>query len=40
MPFFAVALNNSPVKPTFISSDQKLFSIAHQEGLPIFNPED
>ena len=35
----AVALNNFSVKPTFASSDQKLCSIAQQEGLPIFNPE-
>jgi len=35
----AVALNNFSVKPTFVSSDQKLCSIAQQEGLPILNPE-
>ncbi len=36
----AVALNNFSIKPTFVSSDQKLCSIAHQEGLSIFNPEE
>ena len=35
----AVAPNNFSTKPTFVSSDQKLCSIARQEGLPIFNPE-
>jgi len=35
----AVALNNFSTKPIFVSSDQKLCSIAQQEGLPIFNPE-
>jgi predicted nucleic acid-binding protein len=35
----AVALNNFSAKPTFVSSDHKLCSIAQQEGLQIFNPE-
>ena len=35
----AVALNNFSTKPTFVSSDRKLCSIAQQEGLPTFNPE-
>jgi len=35
----AVALNNFPTKPTFVSSDQRLCSIASQEGLPTLNPE-
>lgn len=35
----AVALNNFLAKQTFVSSDQKLCSIAQQEGLQIFNPE-
>lgn len=35
----AVALNNFSTMPTFVSSDQKLCSIAQQEGMPTFNPE-
>jgi len=35
----AVALNNFSAKPIFVSSDQKLCSVAQQEGLQIFNPE-
>jgi predicted nucleic acid-binding protein len=35
----AVALNNFLLKPTFVSSDQKLCAIAQQEGLSVLNPE-
>lgn len=35
----AVALNNFSLKPTFVSSDQRLCAIAQQEGLSVLNPE-
>ena len=35
----AVALNNFPTKPAFVSSDQRLCSIASEEGLSAMNPE-